>query len=126
MRGGPDGSIDRPAFTVETDRGIRYSVAIFNTLGEYLNGFSGEITNASLGLDERNLPVTGAPSAFTRGPQGRYALKISWNAKSSHGDRAATGAYIARITAASRAEDADGRPVAMTVSRSVRFGLLRN
>jgi hypothetical protein len=126
VRGGPDGSIDRPAFTVETDRGIRYSVAIFNTLGEYLNGFSGEITNASLGLGERNLPVTGAPSAFARGPQGRYALKISWNAKSSHGDRAATGAYIARITAASRAEDADGRPVAMTVSRSVRFGLLRN
>ena len=126
VRGGPDGSIDRPAFTVETDRGIKYSLTLFSTLGEFMDGFSGEITNAQLGLDARNLPVTGAPGAFPRNAKGRYSIKISWNGKSHDGSLAATGAYIAKITAISQAEDSDGKPFRLSQSRAIRFGLLRN
>ena len=126
LRGGPDGSVDRPAFTIETDRGLKYSIMVFSTLGEFVNGFTGEITNAQLGLDERNLPVTGASPLFARGAKGRYSLKITWNAASHDGTRAGTGAYIAKIAAVSKAEDADGKPTRIAQSRAVRFGLLRN
>ncbi len=126
VRGGPDGSIDRPAFTVETDRGIKYSLMLFSTLGEFLDGFTGEITNAQLGLDSRNLPVTGATPLFPRNGKGRYSIKISWNGKSHDGNLAGTGAYIAKITAVSQAEDADGKAFRLAQSRAIRFGLLRN
>jgi hypothetical protein len=128
--GGPipavGGFLDRPAFTVETDRAITYSVMIFNNMGEFINGFNGAITNAQLGLDERNLPVTGGSPVFNRGAKGRYAVKIGWNAKSAKGTRAATGAYILKITALSQAEDDNGKPKKLAESHTVRFGLLRN
>jgi parallel beta-helix repeat protein len=125
IRGDGAGSIDRTAFTVETDRAIKYSVTIFTNLGEFVNGFSGEITNGQLGLDERNLPVTGASPLFRRNAQGRYAVKISWNAKAHGNARAATGAYIAKVSASSRAENADGKPYSMVESKAIRFGLMR-
>jgi hypothetical protein len=120
------GIIDRPAFTVVTDRAITYSVTIFNTLGEFINGFNGAITNAQLGLDERNLPVTAGTALFNRGDKGRYAIKIGWNARSIKGARAATGAYILKITAISQVEDENGKLKSLAESHSVRFGLLRN
>ncbi len=120
------GLIDRPAFTMETDRAISYSVTIFNNLGEFINGFSGDITNAQLGLDERNLPVTGATPIFNRGAKGRYTLKIGWNAKSVKGTRAATGAYILKISAVSMTEDENGKPKKLAEAHSVRFGLVRD
>ncbi|MDQ3001854.1 MAG: hypothetical protein M3Y08_11420 [Fibrobacterota bacterium] len=125
IRGDGVGLIDRTAFTLETDRAIKYSVTIFTNLGEYVNGFTGEITNARLGLDDRNLPVTGGAPEFRRNAQGRYALKISWNAKTHGNTRAATGAYIAKIKVSSRAENAEGKPYALVESKAVRFGLLR-
>jgi hypothetical protein len=123
---GPGGFLDRPAFTVETDRAINYSVTIFNTLGEFVNGFTGAVTNTQLGLDDRNLPVTGGTPIFNRGAKGRYAIKIGWNAKSTQGTRAATGAYILKITAMSQVEDADGKSKNLSESHAVRFGLLRD
>src|SRR5690606_26126619 len=59
VTGDATGALDRPAFTVETDRAVKYSVTIFSNLGEFVNGFSGEISNKDLGLDERNMPVSG-------------------------------------------------------------------
>ncbi|MBW8890042.1 MAG: hypothetical protein JF616_19985, partial [Fibrobacteres bacterium] len=122
----PGAGIDRPAITLETDRAVQYSVTIFDNLGEFVNGFTGEITNAQLGLDDRNLPVTGGSPLFTRGAQGKFTLKIGWNAKSTTGSRAATGVYIAKITAVSTAEDGDGKPTRLAQSQAVRFGLMRN
>jgi len=122
----PGTGIDRPALTLETDRAIQYSVTIFDNLGEFVNGFTGEITNAQLGLDERNLPVTGAASLFNRGPKGKFTLKIGWNAKSNKGSRAGTGVYVAKVTAVSAAEDGDGKAIRLAQSQAVRFGLMRN
>lgn len=122
----PGTGIDRPALTLETDRAIQYSVTIFDNLGEFVNGFTGEITNAQLGLDDRNLPITGAASLFTRGPKGKFTLKIGWNAKSNKGSRAGTGVYIAKVIAVSTAEDGDGNPIRLAQSQAVRFGLMRN
>src|SRR5690606_24856910 len=99
------------AFTVETDRAVKYSVTIFSNLGEFVNGFSGEISNKDLGLDERNMPVSGGNPIFRRNAKGRYALKISWNARSHNQSRAGTGAYLAKILVSSTAEDAQGRSV---------------
>jgi hypothetical protein len=124
VQGGAGLAFDRPAFTIVTDRGFKYSVTIFSNLGEFVNGFSGEITNAQLGLDERNLPVTGSPALFSSS-KGRYGVKISWNAKSLKGMRAASGAYIAKISAASQSEDADGKPKQLSESHAIRFGILR-
>lgn len=126
VQGDAAGSIGRPAFTVETDRGVKYAVTIFNNMGEFLNGFSGEITNAQLGLDARNITLPSVQSEFRRGPQGRFAVKIAWNARAHNGTRAGTGAYLAKITAISQAEDADGKPFSMSESRVIRFGLMRN
>jgi hypothetical protein len=125
VHGDATGAIDRPAFTVETDRAMKYGVTIFNNLGEFLNGFTGEITNAQLGLDARNNPVASAQPEFRRGNQGRYAVKISWNARAHNGERAGTGAYLAKVTAISQAEDADGKPFPISESRVIRFGLMR-
>jgi hypothetical protein len=122
----PGRLIDRPAFTLETDRAVTFSVTIFNTLGEYINGFTGSITNAQLGLDDRNLPVTGGTPVFNRSAKGRYALKLGWNAKSIKGTRAATGAYILKISATSQAEDENGKAKKLSESHAVRFGLMRN
>ncbi len=125
VRGDATGAIDRPAFTVETDRGIKYSVTIFTNLGEFVNGFDGEITNAQLGLDEHNLPASGAASMFRKNAQGRFPIKISWNARAHDDARAATGVYIAKVTATSRAEDIDGKPYGLAQSKAIRFGLMR-
>ncbi|MDB5106194.1 MAG: hypothetical protein JWP91_3883 [Fibrobacteres bacterium] len=125
VRADAGGAIDRPAFTVETDRAIKYSVTLFTNLGEFVNGFTGEIGNDLLGLDARNNPVAGAPGAFRRSANGRYAVKISWNARAHDRTRAGTGAYLAKVTATSVAEDADGKPHALVESRVIRFGLMR-
>jgi len=122
----PGAGIDRPAITLETDRAVQYSVTIFDNLGEFVNGFTGEITNAQLGLDDRNLPVTGGNPLFARGAKGKFTLKIGWNAKSSKGSRAATGVYIAKVTAVSTVEDGDGKASRLAESQAVRFGLMRN
>jgi len=42
------------------------------------------------------------------------------------GSRAATGAYIAKITAVSSVEDGDGKLTRLAEAQAVRFGLLRN
>ena len=126
VQGDLSGSIGRPAFTLETDRGVKYSVTIFNNLGEFLNGFSGEITNAQLGLDARNNTLPGAQTEFRRGAGGRFPVKIAWNARAHNGIRAGTGAYLAKITAISQAEDGDGKAFSLSESRVIRFGLMRN
>ncbi len=125
VAGDASGSVDRPAFTVETDRGMKFSIAIFTNLGEFVNGFAGEITNAQLGLDDGDKPIPGSASEFRRGSGSDFAIKISWNARAHNGNRTATGAYLAKVTAVSRAEDADGKPYALSQSRVIRFGLMR-
>ncbi|MEO6097595.1 MAG: hypothetical protein ABIW76_18845 [Fibrobacteria bacterium] len=126
VAGDATGAIDRPAITVETDRAMKYSITLFTNLGEFVNGFSGEITNAQLGLDDHNLPIAGAVADFRRGPEGKFAVKISWNAKAQNGGRTATGVYLAKVNAVSLAEDADGKPFTLNQSRVIRFGLVRH
>lgn len=126
VAGDATGAIDRPAFTVETDRAMKYSITLFTNLGEFVNGFSGEITNAQLGLDDRNLPIDGAPAQFRRGTEGRFQIKISWNARAHNGGRTGTGVYLAKVNVVSQAEDADGKPFSLSQSRVIRFGLMRH
>jgi hypothetical protein len=125
IRADASGGFDLPSFTLETDRGIKYNVTIFTNLGEFVNGFDGEITGAQLGLDERNIPVTGASSLFRKNTAGRYPLKITWNARSHDHSRVGTGAYIAKVTATSTAEDASGKAYGLAQAKTIRFGVVR-
>lgn len=122
---GADGRIDRPSLTVETDRGFRYQIRIFNNLGEYVNGFSGEITNAELGLSERAVSA-GVPTAFTRNAAGNFEIKLAWNGFSKIGRKAGTGAYIVVFTTQSQRETAEGGFEPYVKESKVRIGLLRD
>ncbi len=118
-------TIDMPAFTLETDRAVKYSLQIFSNLGEFVNGFAGVLTNAQMGLNDRNLTIPGAVTPFTRNTSGHYLLKITWNGKALDGQRAGTGAYLGRITVVSPTDDGNGHPIMKSQSQTVRFGLVR-
>jgi len=118
-----DGKIDRPAINVVTDRGFRFSVAIFSNTGEFLDRFEGEITNAELGLDERGVS-NGGPSKFAR-VNGNFVIKIAWNAFTKDGRKAGTGAYIARYQVSVQRELENGTFTNFAERKDLRFGLIR-
>lgn len=117
--------IGGPSLTVETDRALKFSLSVFTNLGGFVNSFSGEITNAQLGLDEKGLPAVGAAPAFRKDARGRYVIRLAWNTRAHDRSAAGTGAYLAKVSLASRAEEADGKSVTVNQSRTVRFGILR-
>ena len=125
IRGDAQGNIDRPAVTIETNRAAKYSATIFTNLGGFVNGFSGEITNAQLGLDENGLPIAGAPGTIGKNAKGNFAFKITWNSLSHDHSRAGTGAYLIRISIIAKSQDADGKPIALNQSQTIRFGMIR-
>lgn len=125
IRGGGEGSLDLPGVTVETNRAAKYSVTIFNNFGVFINGFNGQITNAQLGLDERGLPAVGVTPLISRGANGNFRLKITWNSLAYDQSRAATGAYLIRVVVVGKGETEEGKPISLSTSRVIRFGMLR-
>jgi hypothetical protein len=52
-------------------------------------------------------------------------VKITWNARSHDHSRVGTGAYIAKVTATSTAEDANGKAYGLAQAKTIRFGVVR-
>lgn len=118
-----DGTIKKPAVTILTDRGFKFNIQIFSNLGEFLDSYQGEITNAALGLDERGL-TNGSPSVYPK-VNGNFVVKVAWNGMSNKGQKAATGAYIARYTVTVQRELDTGAFVNDQRKQDVRFGIIR-
>jgi Right handed beta helix region len=121
---GVDGKIGRPAINVITDRGFKISVQIFSNTGDFVHVFQGEVSNADLGLDERGI-TTGTPGKYGNAINGVFTIKVAWNGKATSGQRAGTGAYIARYQVTALREKDDGTFVQVTERKDVRFGMLR-
>ena len=114
-----------PSLTIETDRGFKFSVSLFTNLGGFVNSFAGEVTNAQLGVDDKGMPVPGAAPLFRRDARGRFLVRLAWNTRSHDGRLVGTGAYLAKVSLSSRAEDNAGKAYAVGAGRTLRLGVLR-
>lgn len=121
----PGVGLGGPSLTIETDRGFKFSISLFTNLGGFVNSFSGEITNAQLGVDDKGMPLPGAVPLFRRDARGRYQVRLAWNTRSHDGRLVGTGAYLAKVTLSSRAEDNAGKAYAVGAGRTMRLGVLR-
>jgi hypothetical protein len=90
-----------------------------------VNGFSGEVTNAELGLSERAVSA-GVPTVFNRNASGNFEIKLAWNGYSSIGRKAGTGAYIVIFSTQSQRETEEGGFEPYIREKKVRIGLLRD
>lgn len=124
VTGDDSGHIGLPAITLEIDRPVRYAVDLFTNLGEWVNGFAGEVGPEQLGWDAIGIPVPGA-GVYKRDARGLYHVKIAWNGKAMGDSRAGTGAYLARAVLKGTAKDANNRPYAVEKSKVIRFGFIR-
>ncbi len=123
----PQGRLNWPALTIETDRAVKFQLFIFDNLGNYVNDFSGEITDAQLGLDENGRPTGSSMGGLFRktDPTGNYSIKIAWNPIARSGQKAGTGAYVARIILTSRTQNEAGQATNTETKKAIRFGLYR-
>jgi hypothetical protein len=124
VTGDDSGHIGLPAITLEVDRPVRYALDLFTNLGDFVNGFAGEVSAEQLGWDANGIPVPGA-GIYKRDARGLYHVKIAWNGRAQGNSRAGTGAYLARTTMKATGKDGENKAYPIEKSKVIRFGFIR-